>query len=92
MLYFESDKNYINVIVKDGQPKRVRGTLKKLDELISKPSNFIRCHSAFIVNLYFIKDVTGNAQGLRLNLGNNAVPVSRKYIRQIRNKLQVANV
>jgi len=88
VLYFESDRNYIKVVFKSNPTLRIRGTITNVEELVSGSSTFFRCHRAFIVNLYFIENVTGNAQGLRLDLGEDTVPVSRKYIPEIRTLLQ----
>lgn len=45
-----------------------------------------RCHRSYLVNLNKVTDVSGNAQGLKLLLDDNrtVVPVSRKYISEIK--------
>jgi len=62
-----------------------RSTLSKLaDELLVY--NIVRCHRSYLVNINAIKSVSGNAQGLKLQLKNTEqiIPVSRKYISKIK--------
>ena len=44
--------------------------------------HIIRCHRSFVVNLDHVIEVGGNAQGLKLHLNmlEDYIPVSRKYI------------
>ena len=48
--------------------------------------HLMRCHRSYLVNLKKVANVTGNAQGLKLNLNDNEslIPVSRKYISAVR--------
>jgi len=52
-------------------------------------SNLQRCHRSYLVNLNKVTNVSGNAQGLRLTLTDGAIeiPVSRKYIPDIKKSL-----
>jgi DNA-binding LytR/AlgR family response regulator len=47
----------------------------------------VRCHRSFLINVNAIEHVSGNAQGLRLQLvmvSGVEVPVSRSYIPKLR--------
>ena len=57
--------------------------LQKLSTI--EEAEIIRCHRSYVVNLLAVKDIKGNAQGLKLTLENVdeeqlTVPVSRSYI------------
>tara|TARA_R110002126_G_scaffold286177_3_gene437660 strand:- start:1900 stop:2763 length:864 start_codon:yes stop_codon:yes gene_type:complete len=59
-----------------------RITLSSFGTQLSETSYLIRCHRSYIVNLKKVENISGNAQGLKLELNNQTeiVPVSRKYI------------
>ncbi|MEL6639185.1 MAG: LytTR family transcriptional regulator DNA-binding domain-containing protein [Bacteroidota bacterium] len=89
LLYVESLGNYARLVshhhTAGAQREVVRSTLKQLErELCSE--HIIRCHRSFIVNLQRVEAVTGNAQGFKLQLRDTEqqVPVSRKYVPQVR--------
>ncbi len=92
IFYMESMQNYVSVCYqKEGQPKKelLRNTIKNIETQLSDTS-LIRCHRSFIVNTNLIKNVEGNAQGLRLDLidfDEIQIPVSRKYIKILRSKI-----
>ncbi len=89
LLYIESKGNYAHVAQLDEgsiQKQMYRTTLKALaDSNASKA--IIRCHRSFIVNLEKVEEISGNAQGLKLSIKGteDLVPVSRKYINEVRN-------
>ena len=83
-LFAEAMQNYVAIyILKEGQlDKSVhRITLTNLAEKLKK-HNIIRCHRSYIVNPQKIQSISGNAQGLKLEIENTTkvIPVSRKYI------------
>ncbi|MGK0363490.1 MAG: hypothetical protein ACI85O_000535 [Saprospiraceae bacterium] len=89
LLYAESQQNYVAFFyLKDGQIKEInlRNTLKNIQsQLPEKP--FFRCHQSYLVNTNLIENVSGNAQGLRLQLQglpSVEIPVSRKYISDLK--------
>ena len=89
-LYFiESVGNYANVVHKSSEGKITRNlyrtTLKSI-EAGNQLDGFIRCHRSYIINLNQVKEVNGNAQGLRLSLKDfdEVVPVSRKYVPDVK--------
>ena len=83
-LYLESDGNYAFLHQKNNGPvskTMYRTTLKSI-ELENTFPNVFRCHRSYIINLDQVKEVKGNAQGLKLSLkdSEDIVPVSKKYI------------
>lgn len=84
VLFIESDGNYVHIhFVNDGKTevKMLRNTLKGLEaKLEGLP--FYRTHRAFMVNLEQIAHVSGNSQGLLLELKyeSKKVPVSRQQV------------
>ncbi len=56
-------------------------------------ANLQRCHRSYLVNINKVTNVSGNAQGLKLTLadGTSEVPVSRKYIPDIKKSLSKSN-
>lgn len=95
LLMIEAMQNYMAVHVRgeDGEAHKhiVRSTLKELNQTLSEKEfkNLVQCHRSFIVNVDQVRDVSGNAQGLTLSLEGSdlTVPVSRKYIADIRRLL-----
>ncbi len=88
LLYIEAVGNYVNVVTrKEGVLNRnlYRKTLKSIDEEV-KSKYILRCHRSYIVNLERVIEVNGNAQGLKLTLqdGDEVIPVSRKYITEVK--------
>jgi len=84
--FVEAMQNYVVVNFRDEQQqwqqKIIRSTLTAVESQLFE-SSIQRSHRSFLVNRAKIKDVEGNAQGLKLTLDgleNRKIPVSRKYI------------
>lgn len=93
ILYMESEGNYVNVHYRQDEKvtyKQIRSTIKQMEETLQNHPMFIRCHRAFIVNINYISNAEGNAQGYQLTLSNVPleIPVSRTYLKNIKNALQ----
>ena len=83
--YAIADGNYTDVCSLDENTlKKVtyRVTLSSFETQLKESSSLKRCHRSHLVNLKKVKDISGNAQGLKLELINQSeiIPVSRKYI------------
>lgn len=85
--------NYVKVRYEDRgemKTKMMRMTLKSLEEQFSAFDYIVKCHRAYIVNIHFINSFSGNAQGLKLKLRDNAdmpVAVSRAMVPVIKGLL-----
>ena len=83
--YAIADGNYTDInSLNENTLKKVtyRVTLSSLETQLKEASTIVRCHRSYMVNLKKVKNISGNAQGLRLELINQSeiIPVSRKYI------------
>lgn len=87
-LYIQADGNYLHLVRQEGEELRqelFRASLKEVMQQIDQ--DYIqRCHRSYIVNIKKITKVTGNAQGLKLQVQgtDHIVPVSRKYLARIK--------
>lgn len=93
ILYMESEGNYVNVHYRQDEKvtyKQIRSTIKQMEGTLQNHPMFIRCHRAFIVNINYISNAEGNAQGYQLTLSNVPleIPVSRTYLKNIKDALQ----
>lgn len=70
ILWFESDKNYIDVKTVD-RKYTIRGSLKKI--MISLPDSFVKCHRQYVVNLNYVTGFNSNA----VTIGDCEIPISR---------------
>jgi len=92
LILLESSDNYVCIHYREKdkiQKKLLRSTLTKMEIQITIPSIF-RCHRSFMINLNQIKQVNGNSRGLQLDLLDmeQAIPVSRKYVKLILKQLE----
>lgn len=87
--FVEAMQNYVTVwYLKDGkvQKEMLRSTIAAIETQLQATS-VLRCHRSYLVNSDSIEKVSGNAQGLRLELrdvNGVEVPVSRSYIPKLR--------
>lgn len=85
IIYIESVANYIIVAhFHNNEPRqtRLRGTLHKVEETLKNCDFIVHIHRAFLVNVNYVTEVTGNSNGYRIRmLGmDNLLPVSRANI------------
>jgi len=83
--YAIAEGNYTDVCSLDENTLKMvtyRVTLSSLEIQLKEASSLIRCHRSYLVNLNKVKNISGNAQGLKLELINQSeiIPVSRNYI------------
>lgn len=89
--YVEALQNYVHIghLDEDGQFKKIteRATIKNVEEATSG-SSIVKAHRSFLVNKKAIVHISGNAQGLLLQLSdcNKSIPVSRSYVAAFRNQ------
>lgn len=92
ILYLESAGNYvkINYLSENSvKQKLIRTTITQIANDLQGYPYLVRCHRAYMVNVSHINHVEGNSQGLQLNLRHlkDQIPVSRTYIKEIKDKL-----
>jgi DNA-binding LytR/AlgR family response regulator len=88
-LFAAAADNYVELhYLENGVYKKslIRSSLTKIEQAVSAALKVVRSHRAYIVNLEQVKHVSGNAQGLKLELNGTAaeVPVSRKMVPHIK--------
>jgi hypothetical protein len=81
--------NYAEVyFLEDGslQKRLLRTTISKIAEQFSDYPQVLKCHRAYVVNVQFVISVSGNAQGLQLELQHyqQKVPVSRAMVSELK--------
>jgi DNA-binding LytR/AlgR family response regulator len=82
ILFFESMSDYVKIITIKKQYV-VLQTMTNLQKIL--PKNFMRCHRSYIINLNKIEALDDRV----LELEQHAVPVSRSYYNEIKNKIKV---
>lgn len=85
LLFAKADGNYVELYLNEKAIiskvlKRI--TIKELESILEPYTNIIKTHRSYLVNLYQIERVIGNAQGYKLLLKNydEKIPVSRNMI------------
>lgn len=91
-LFAETADNYVQLyaLTEEGIERRIlRSTLRTVEEEAHDFPFLVRTHRSFFVNLHKVQSFSGNAQGLKLQLQgiDREIPVSRKLVDEIREKL-----
>ena len=92
ILFIESVANYVEIwYFEDGElrQKRMRSTLKAMEQSLAEYSYFVHCHRAFMVNINYITHIEGNAAGCQIQMMSiqKCIPVSKANIDSLRNAL-----
>ncbi len=92
LIFIESSSNYVTIWYERNEQLEhiiLRNTLKNIENQIQDIQSLFKIHRAFIVNLNYIEKVNGNSQAYRLKLKNidKEIPVSRNYIKELKNKI-----
>ena len=92
LLFIKSEGNYITIgYLLDGKARKtlLRNTLKYASRLFSPYPFIYQCHRSWLVNMDRISRVTGNSQGLRIELEGleDDIPVARKQINDFKVKV-----
>jgi LytTr DNA-binding domain len=85
LLFAKADGNYIEITTCNNNQLNIelkRISLTQFESHLLSNRNFFRCHRAFLVNMHYIKNVTGNSQGYTLSFEHTVdqVPVSRAQL------------
>lgn len=81
VLWFESDKNYVDVKTID-KKYTIRSSLKRIMEHL--PDSFFKCHRQYVVNLKHITAFNSNF----ISIGGSEIPISRSGQELVLKKLK----
>lgn len=91
LIYAKAEGNYAEIYLQkengiDKLTKRI--SLKNLETQLNGFSFIIKTHRSILLNVNYIENVSGNAQGYKVQLKNcpETVPVSRNYIQSFETK------
>lgn len=92
IIYIESVANYLNIVYfndADLCNKRLRSSLRDVMEALEEFPFMVRTHRAFLVNIHFITQVTGNSAGMKASLFScdKVIPVSRSNIEEFKKRI-----
>lgn len=83
IIYFESDKHYVNFHVNgEDTPFRLRSTIKEC-ELKFEQYDFIRIHKSYVVDLRYVDFIDKSSDELHLKVIHRSLPISRSLKKEI---------
>lgn len=91
IVYIESVANYLNIVYFNDAvicSKRLRSSLRDVMEVLEEFPFMVRTHRAFLVNIHFITQVSGNSAGMKASLFScdKVIPVSRSNISEFKER------
>lgn len=92
LLLIESTGNYVTVhVFQNGKSRKqlLRNSLARISASLPETPVLFHCHRTYIVNMQYIKSVTGNSQGYKIRLENyfELIPIARSKSRIFRSLL-----
>ena len=83
--FAKADGNYLEIYLdKEGKTEKLfkRISIKNLYSKLSSYPFIIKTHRSYLINIYKVENITGNAQGYKLRIKDHSdvIPVSRKMI------------
>lgn len=88
LIYVEALGNYINIAYnsKENRKITVRETISNVEKKTYSSKLIYKPHRSYLINLKFIKNITGDSQGLKIHLKGfeKVIPVSRNRIKEFR--------
>lgn len=92
LIYIEAAGNYLQIGYRkeDKFAKTLlRNTLQNIETQLNDHPSLEKCHRAYLVNIHQIKGMTGNSQGLKLQMSLGIeIPVSRTFSKQLKSKIE----
>ena len=96
LIYIQSEDNYISIYYlnenSELKSELLRMTLSKSESSL-KGYPFFRCHRSFLINFNYIKEIksTKNGYFVLLSSAEEKVPVSRRYVRDLKQIVENTN-
>ncbi len=93
IMYVESVGNYLSIVYfndSDLCQKRLRSSLKDIEETLESFPFMVHIHRAFLVNINFITQISGNSAGYKVNMfsTDKVLPVSKANVAAFREKIK----
>jgi len=93
IMYVESVGNYLSIVYFNDSElcqKRLRSSLKDVEETLEAFPFMVHIHRAFLVNINFITQVSGNSAGYKISLfsTDRILPVSKANVNLFREKIK----
>ena len=93
LIYIESNKNYLDVCLFDGEKLRkikLRNTLKNVEEQLAVLSSIRKVHRAFLVYMDQIENIQkeGHVHKLHFHQLKEEVPISRRHLNRVKDWLK----
>lgn len=93
IMYVESVGNYLNIVYFNDSElcqKRLRSSLKDIEETLKTFPFLVHTHRAFLVNINFITQVSGNSAGYKISMfsTDRTLPVSKANVASFRDKIR----
>ena len=93
LVFAKSEGNYVEVYLTENDQiisKLKRISLKELERQLRDDPKIVKTHRSFLVNVQFIEEIAGNAQGYKLKLKNwpESISVSRNMISSFESSLR----
>jgi len=93
IMYVESVGNYLSIVYFNDSElcqKRLRSSLKEIEETLEAFPFMVHIHRAFLVNINFITQVSGNSAGYKISLfsTDRILPVSKANVNLFREKIK----
>jgi two-component system LytT family response regulator len=86
IIYCEANNNWTKVYTLGQKTYEVCQTLKQIEERIHS-EDFFRTHRSYLVNLLFVKEITGSYELLKL-VEEYTIPIARRRRRIFKNKFR----
>jgi two-component system LytT family response regulator len=90
IIFIEADDNYSKIYLDDHTQFRLSKTLGLVEEEINNEM-FFRCHRTYLVNVFFIKEISkGDEMCITLKDGNK-IPLAKRRLGDLRNLIGEKN-
>lgn len=92
IMYVESVGNYLSIVYFNDSElcqKRLRSSLKEVEEALEAFPFMVHTHRAFLVNINFITQVSGNSAGYKISMfsTDHVLPVSKANVALFKEKI-----
>lgn len=77
ILYCQSENNYTNIFLQNGERKLISKTLKDVEKTLTSHL-FLRIHQSFLINPKYLKQYNKNDGGYVIMDDDNSLPVSKQ--------------